>query len=78
MSRDSQASLGVGLGAHDQPRQALCISGIHPAECKTAKGIVIPKPGKPGDQQVRSHRVIDLLDSLGKLLEKTAAHPTAD
>jgi len=37
--------------------------------------IVIPKPGKP---DYRAHRVIALLDSLGKLVEKTAAHLIAD
>ena len=52
----------------------LCIkAGSQPEGWKTAKGIVIPKPGKPDYRQVRAHRVIDLLDSLGKLAEKTAA-----
>jgi len=57
----------------------LCIkSGTHPETWKTAKGVVIPKPGKPDYRQVRAHRVISLLDSLGKLVEKTAAHLIAD
>jgi len=57
----------------------LCVQvGTHPESWKTAKGIVIPKPGKPDYRQVRAHRVIALLDSLGKLVEKTAAHLIAD
>jgi len=49
----------------------LCIQvGTHPEGWKTAKGIVIPKPGKPDYRQVRAHRVIALLDSLGKLVER--------
>jgi len=49
----------------------LCIQvGVHPECWKTAKGIVIPKPGKPDYRQVRAHRVIALLDSLGKLVER--------
>jgi len=57
----------------------LCVQvGAHPESWKTAKGIVIPKLGKPDYRQVRAHRVIALLDSLGKLVEKTAAHLIAD
>jgi len=57
----------------------LCIQvGTHPESWKTAKGIVIPKPGKPDYRQVRAHRVIALLDSIGKLVEKTAARLIAD
>ena len=45
-----------------------CIkAGTHPKEWKTAKGIVIPKPGKPDYRQVRAHRV-----------KKTAAHLISD
>jgi len=57
----------------------LCIQvGTNPESWKTAKGVVIPKPGKPDYRQVRAHRVIALLDSLGKPVEKTAAHLIAD
>jgi len=52
--------------------------GTHPESWKTAKGTVIPKPGKPDHRQVRVHRIIALLDPLGKLLERTAAHLIAD
>jgi len=40
--------------------------------------VVIPKPGKPDYTQVRAHRVISLLDSISKLVERTAAHLIAD
>jgi len=36
------------------------------------------KPGKPDYRQARAHRVIALLDSMGKLVEKTAAHLIAN
>jgi len=56
-----------------------CIElGHHPEGWKTAKGVVIPKPGKPDYTKVRAHRVISLLDSIGKLVERTAAHLIAD
>jgi hypothetical protein len=48
--------------------------GHHPQMWKTAKGIVIPKAGKSDYSQVRSYRVIALLDVMGKLVERTAAH----
>ena len=57
----------------------LCIQlGTHPKTWKTAKGVVIPKQGKPDYRQVRAYRVIALLESLGKLVEKTAAYLIAD
>jgi len=56
-----------------------CIElGHHPESWKTAKGVVIPKPGKPDYSQVRAHRAISLLDSISKLVERTAAHLIAD
>jgi len=45
--------------------------GHHPKGWKTAKGVVIAKPGKPDYTQVRAHRVISLLDSISKLVERT-------
>jgi len=39
---------------------------------------MIPKPGKPDYSQLRAHRVISLLDSISKLVERTAAHLIAD
>jgi len=57
----------------------LCIRvGTHPESWKTAKGTITPKPGKPDYRQVRAHRIVALLDSLGKLVEKTAVHLIAD
>jgi len=52
--------------------------GHHPELWKTAKGVVIPKPGKPDYAKVRAYRVISLLDVISKLLERTAAHLIAD
>ena len=40
--------------------------------------MVITKPGKPDYKQVRAHRAISLLDSISKLVERTAAHLIAD
>ena len=57
----------------------LCIKVVSHPECwETANGIVTPKPGKLDYWQVRAHRVIALMDSLGKLVEKRAAHLIAD
>jgi len=49
--------------------------GHHPEGWKTAKAVVIPKPDYT---RVRAHRVISLLDSISKLVERTAAHLIAD
>jgi len=58
---------------------AECIRlGYHPISWKSARGIVIPTPGKPDYSRVRAYRVISLLDSLGKLVERTAAHLIAN
>ena len=52
--------------------------GFHPGIWKTAKGVVIPKPGKPDYSKVHAYQVISFLDVISKLLERTAAHPIAD
>ena len=49
-----------------------CRLGHHPEIWKTAKGIVIPKAGKPDYSRVRAYRVICLLDVISKLVERTA------
>jgi hypothetical protein len=36
--------------------------------------VVIPNPGKPDYGKARTHRVISLLDTMEKLVERTAAH----
>jgi len=43
-----------------------------------AKGVVIPKPGKPDYSKVQMYRIISLLDVISNLLERTAAHLIAD
>jgi hypothetical protein len=52
--------------------------GHHPELWKMAKGIVIPKAGKPDYSKVRAYRVICLLDVISKLVERTAGHLIAD
>jgi hypothetical protein len=52
--------------------------GHHPELWKTAKGIVIPKAGKPDYSKVRAYRVICLLDVISKLVERTAGNLIAD
>jgi len=52
--------------------------GHHPELWKTAKGIVIPKPGKPDYSRVRAYRVICLLDVISKLVERTAGYLIGD
>ena len=52
--------------------------GHHPELWKTAKGIVIPKPGKPDYSKVRAYRVICLLDVISKLVERMVGHLIAD
>jgi len=42
------------------------------------KGGSDPEPGKPDYAKVRAYRVISLLDVIGKLVERTAAHLIAD
>jgi len=55
-----------------------CRLGHHPEIWKTAKGIVIPKAGKPDYSRVRAYRVICLLDVISKLVERTAGFLIAD
>jgi len=52
--------------------------GYHPKLWKTAKRVVIPKPGKPDYSKVSAYRVISLLDVISKLVDRTAAHLIAD
>ena len=47
--------------------------GVHPPTWKTARGIVIPKPGKADYGAAKAYRVISLLNCLGKMVEKVAA-----
>jgi hypothetical protein len=49
-----------------------------PVLWKTAKGIVIPKAGKPDYSKVRAYWVICLLDIISKLVERMAGHLIAD
>jgi len=56
-----------------------CIQlGHHPRIWKTAKGVVIPKPGTPDYSRVRAYQVISLLDVTAKLVERTVAYLISD
>jgi len=52
--------------------------GHHPELWKMARGVVIPKANKPDYSQVRAYRVISLLDTISKLVERMGAHLIAD
>jgi len=58
-------------------RACICL-GHHPELWKTAKGIVIPKPGKSDYSKVWAYRVICLLDVISKLVERMVGHLIAD
>src|SRR6267378_4077628 len=49
--------------------------GVHPLAWKTARGILLQKPGKPPSEysKTKGYRVISLLSCLGKVVEKVAA-----
>jgi len=70
--------VGMGSGPHHQPGQVVQPTRHSPQDVDDAKGVVIPKRGNPDYRRVRAYREIALLDSLGKLVEKTAAHLIAD
>ena len=58
-------------------RACICL-GHHPEQWKTAKGIVIPKPGKSDYSKVWAYRVICLLYVISKLVERMVGHLIAD
>ena len=47
--------------------------GVHPHTWKTARGVIIPKPGKADYRAAKAYRVISLLNCLGKMVEKVAS-----
>jgi ribonuclease HI len=58
-------------------RQCLRL-GIQPNTWKTAKGILLRKPGKPDYGVAKAYRVISLLKCLGKVIEKVVADLITD
>jgi len=56
---------------------AVICTGHIPEEWKIAKGIVIPKPGKPDYTKAKAYRVISLLSTMSKLVEKVVANSIA-
>ena len=73
-----KASLGMGPGADHQPHQAMHQSRHPPRRLEDSQGNRHTKIRKTGLPASARHRVIVPLDSLGKLVEKTAAHLIAD
>ena len=72
---------GIGYKAlkwawHTRPDEILRIMrmarrlGVHHELWKTATTVVLPKPGKPSYSDPRAYRPIQLLECIGKLLEK--------
>jgi len=51
----------------------LLVHGFHPPSLKKALGIVLDKPGKPSYDSPSSFRVIVLLRTLSKILERVVA-----
>ena len=47
--------------------------GVHPAMLKKSLGIVLPKPGKKDYNDTSSYRIIALLPTLSKILERIVA-----
>ena len=53
---------------------ATCLqSGFHAPQWKSSITVVIPKPGKPSYSTPRAYRPIQLLECLGKIMEKIVA-----
>ena len=50
------------------------LRGFHHPDWKTAVTVVIPKPNKPDYSNPRAYRPVQLLECLGKLLEKVVAN----
>jgi len=48
-------------------------SGRHPAVCKRASGVVIRKPSKGDDMQLKAYRSISLLRCMVKVVKKVVA-----
>ena len=47
--------------------------GVHPASLKRSLGFVLPKPGKKNYSETSSYRIIALLPTLSKILERIVA-----
>ena len=51
--------------------------GHHPSSLKAAEGVVLDKPGKASYDSPASYRVIVLLETLSKILERLIANRLA-
>ena len=47
--------------------------GVHPTSMKRSLGIVLPKPGKKDYSETTSYRIISLLPTFSKILERIVA-----
>src|SRR5207237_8055968 len=52
----------------------LILYGFHPPSLKKANGIVLSKPGKPDYSSPSSFRIIVLLETVSKILERIIAN----
>ncbi|KAI0728450.1 hypothetical protein C8Q72DRAFT_756138, partial [Fomitopsis betulina] len=52
-------------------------TGYHPKEWRKAITVAIPKPGKPNYSNPRAYRLIQLLECMGKVLERIVANRLA-
>src|SRR5437879_486856 len=52
--------------------------GYHPASLKKANGLVLDKPGKPSYDSPASFRIIVLLQTISKILERIVAYRLAE
>jgi len=51
----------------------LVLLGYHPASLKSSNGVVLEKPGKPSDESRSSFRIIVLIRTISKILERIIA-----
>jgi ribonuclease HI len=76
---DSLSPLAIRCLFDWDPRRVVAVIrahvrlGIHPAQWKVAKGVIIRKPGKDNYGAAKAYRCISLLNCLGKMVEKVVA-----
>ena len=63
---------GNRIGSRRPPRVHIRLS-VHSRQWKTAREVIIPKPGKDEYGLAKSYRVISFLNCLGKIVEEVAA-----
>jgi len=53
----------------------LVLRGYHPASLKSSNGVILDKPGKPSYESPSSFRIIVLIRTISKVLERIIAAP---